>query len=211
MNEERMLQILLAPQMSEKAVRLSAESQYVFKVANDATKPEIRTAVEKLFSVEVKSVRVLNVRADAHGQVAVGEELVAEARAEAEAGGALAVLRSDVGHAAHGAQVHAVHDEDVRAEHACHERRVDVDLVAEPELCVQREHVVDAAAEPQAAVDRDLVLGGFDVCLADAEADAAAVKQALAITPGIERVRGRGREHEGGSDSRRRGAGRERA
>jgi large subunit ribosomal protein L23 len=64
MNEERMLQILLAPQMSEKAVRLSAESQYVFKVATDATKPEIRTAVEKLFSVEVKSVRVLNVRAD---------------------------------------------------------------------------------------------------------------------------------------------------
>ena len=64
MNEERMLQILLAPQMSEKAVRLSAEGQYVFKVANDATKPEIRTAVEKLFSVEVKSVRVLNVRAE---------------------------------------------------------------------------------------------------------------------------------------------------
>jgi len=64
MNEERMLQILLSPQMSEKAVRLSAENQYVFKVANDATKPEIRTAVEKLFSVEVKSVRVLNVRAD---------------------------------------------------------------------------------------------------------------------------------------------------
>ncbi len=64
MNEERMLQILLAPQMSEKAVRLSSEGQYVFKVLTSATKPEIKTAVEKLFSVQVKSVRVLNVRAD---------------------------------------------------------------------------------------------------------------------------------------------------
>jgi len=63
MNEERMLQLLLAPQMSEKAMRLSADSQYVFKVLPDASKPEIRIAVEKLFNVQVKSVRVLNVRA----------------------------------------------------------------------------------------------------------------------------------------------------
>ncbi len=63
MNEERMLQLLLAPQMSEKAMRLSADSQYVFKVLSDASKPEIKTAVEKLFNVQVKSVRVLNVRA----------------------------------------------------------------------------------------------------------------------------------------------------
>ena len=39
MNEERMLQLLLAPQMSEKAMRLSADSQYVFKVLPDASKP----------------------------------------------------------------------------------------------------------------------------------------------------------------------------
>ena len=63
MNEERMLQILQAPQMTEKAVRLSGEGQYVFKVLVDATKPEIRVAVEKLFNVQVKSVRVLNVHA----------------------------------------------------------------------------------------------------------------------------------------------------
>ena len=63
MNEERMLQLLLAPQMSEKVMRLSADSQYVFKVLPDASKPEIKTAVEKLFNVQVKSVRVLNVRA----------------------------------------------------------------------------------------------------------------------------------------------------
>ena len=41
MNEERMLQILQAPQMTEKAVRLSGERQYVFKVLVDATKPEV--------------------------------------------------------------------------------------------------------------------------------------------------------------------------
>ena len=63
MNEERMLQILQAPQMTEKAVRLSGERQYVFKVLSDATKPEIKLAVESLFNVQVKSVRVLNVRA----------------------------------------------------------------------------------------------------------------------------------------------------
>lgn len=62
-NEERMLQVLVAPQMSEKAMRLSADSQYVFRVLTDATKPEVKTAVEKLFNVQVKNVRVLNVRA----------------------------------------------------------------------------------------------------------------------------------------------------
>lgn len=63
MNEERMLQLLVAPQMSEKAMRLSADSQYVFKVLGDATKPEVKAAVEKLFNVQVKTVRMLNVRA----------------------------------------------------------------------------------------------------------------------------------------------------
>ncbi|MCC7121638.1 MAG: 50S ribosomal protein L23 [Gammaproteobacteria bacterium] len=64
MNEERLLQVLVAPRMSEKAMRLSADSQYVFRVLRNATKPEIKTAVEKLFNVQVKNVRVLNVRAD---------------------------------------------------------------------------------------------------------------------------------------------------
>lgn len=63
LSEERMLQTLVAPQMSEKAMRLSGDNQYVFRVLKNATKPEIKTAVEKLFNVQVKSVRVLNVRA----------------------------------------------------------------------------------------------------------------------------------------------------
>jgi large subunit ribosomal protein L23 len=44
-------------------MRLSADSQYVFRVLADATKPEIKSTVEKLFNVQVKNVRVLNVRA----------------------------------------------------------------------------------------------------------------------------------------------------
>lgn len=62
-SEERMLKVLLAPHISEKAT-LSAETNntLVFKVAKDATKKEIKAAVEKLFEVEVTGVRTLNVK-----------------------------------------------------------------------------------------------------------------------------------------------------
>ncbi|RUO39298.1 50S ribosomal protein L23 [Aliidiomarina taiwanensis] len=61
--EERLLKVLLAPHVSEKAT-LTAENDntVVFKVATDATKAEIKAAVEKLFEVEVKGVRTLNVK-----------------------------------------------------------------------------------------------------------------------------------------------------
>ncbi len=63
MNEERLIQILVEPQLSEKATRVAdTHGQYVFKVLADATKPEIRAAVEKLFNVQVSGVQVLNVR-----------------------------------------------------------------------------------------------------------------------------------------------------
>ena len=66
MNQERLLQVLVEPLMSEKATRVADKhNQYLFKVLNDATKPEIRAAVEQLFSVQVVSVRVLNVGARA--------------------------------------------------------------------------------------------------------------------------------------------------
>ncbi|MGH8598113.1 MAG: 50S ribosomal protein L23 [Gammaproteobacteria bacterium] len=62
MNNERLLQVLIAPQMSEKATRVGDKhNQYVFKVLRDATKPEIKAAVEQLFKVQVAAVRVLNV------------------------------------------------------------------------------------------------------------------------------------------------------
>jgi large subunit ribosomal protein L23 len=61
MNEERLMKVLLAPHVSEKSTRLAdASRQFVFEVMPDATKPEIRQAVELMFKVEVDEVRVLN-------------------------------------------------------------------------------------------------------------------------------------------------------
>ena len=63
MNQERMYKVLMAPHVSEKGSRAADESnQHTFKVAIDATKPEIRQAVEKLFDVKVTDVRVVKVK-----------------------------------------------------------------------------------------------------------------------------------------------------
>lgn len=63
MNEERLAQVLLEPRVTEKSARLAdTQRQFVFRVARDAAKPEIKQAVESLFQVEVESVRVANVR-----------------------------------------------------------------------------------------------------------------------------------------------------
>ena len=62
-SQERLLQVLLAPQISEKATFVADKNeQVVFKVAADATKPEVKAAVELLFKVEVKAVQVANVK-----------------------------------------------------------------------------------------------------------------------------------------------------
>ena len=63
MNNERLSKILLAPVVSEKSTR-AAESnrQMVFKVLRDASKPEVRKAVEKMFDVTVTSVQLMNVK-----------------------------------------------------------------------------------------------------------------------------------------------------
>jgi len=63
MNEQRLYQVLLAPHVSEKAAMASEmEGRHTFKVAKDASKLEVRKAVEKLFEVDVKSVQIVNVR-----------------------------------------------------------------------------------------------------------------------------------------------------
>jgi large subunit ribosomal protein L23 len=63
MNQERIYKVLLGPHISEKATVVADKSgQFVFRVAPDATKPEIKTAVEQLFEVKVRSVQVLNVK-----------------------------------------------------------------------------------------------------------------------------------------------------
>lgn len=63
MNQQRLMQVLLAPQISEKATYIAEKNeQVVFRVTTDATKPEIKAAVELLFKVQVKSVQVANVK-----------------------------------------------------------------------------------------------------------------------------------------------------
>ena len=63
MNQERMYQILLVPHVSEKSTLLADEkNQHVFKVAADATRAEVKQAVEELFKVKVDKVRILNVK-----------------------------------------------------------------------------------------------------------------------------------------------------
>ena len=60
MNQERIYKVLLGPHISEKATMASENGSVVFRVAPDATKPEIKKAVEQLFDVKVEAVRVLN-------------------------------------------------------------------------------------------------------------------------------------------------------
>lgn len=63
MNQERMYNILLGAHISEKATIIADEAnQFAFKVAKDATRPEIKEAVEKVYGVSVKEVTVLNVK-----------------------------------------------------------------------------------------------------------------------------------------------------
>ena len=63
MNEAKLYSIIRAPRVSEKTARLQEVSnQYVFEVATDATKADIKVAVEKLFDVKVESVNVVNVK-----------------------------------------------------------------------------------------------------------------------------------------------------
>jgi large subunit ribosomal protein L23 len=63
MNQERLLQVLLSPVISEKAETEDEKRRhFIFKVLPDATKREVGRAVEHLFEVQVADVRVLNVK-----------------------------------------------------------------------------------------------------------------------------------------------------
>lgn len=66
MNQERLLKVLVAPHVSEKSTTVGDKHrQIVFQVLRDATKNEIKTAVEKLFNVKVDAVRTVNVKGTA--------------------------------------------------------------------------------------------------------------------------------------------------
>ena len=63
MNQERLYQVIVSPHISEKGTLLAEEqNQHIFKVASDATKSEVKAAVEELFKVKVEKVRIMNVK-----------------------------------------------------------------------------------------------------------------------------------------------------
>ena len=64
MNEQKIMSILLEPKVTEKSSMIGElNNQYVFKVSKNATKPEIKKAVELMFEgAEVESVQVTNVK-----------------------------------------------------------------------------------------------------------------------------------------------------
>ena len=61
-SQEKLMTVLLAPHVSEKGARVAErDNQFVFRVRRDASKPEIKAAVELMFEVKVDAVRVVNV------------------------------------------------------------------------------------------------------------------------------------------------------
>jgi large subunit ribosomal protein L23 len=61
-NAERLATVLLAPVVSEKGTHIADKyEQAIFKVLPDATKPEVKAAVEAMFKVQVESVQIVNV------------------------------------------------------------------------------------------------------------------------------------------------------
>lgn len=63
MKQERLMKIILSPHMSEKAaIAKEKRNEYVFQVSRDATKPEVKEAIELLFKTKVGTVRIVNVK-----------------------------------------------------------------------------------------------------------------------------------------------------
>ena len=63
MNKERLMQVILAPVISEKSTYVADKfEQVIFKVVPNATKTEVKSAVELMFNVKVDTVQMLNVK-----------------------------------------------------------------------------------------------------------------------------------------------------
>jgi large subunit ribosomal protein L23 len=61
MNKERLMTVLIQPHVSEKAATMAEKAnQYVFRVRDDASKAEVKSAVELMFEVKVEGVNLLN-------------------------------------------------------------------------------------------------------------------------------------------------------
>lgn len=61
--------VILSPVITEKATGQKSENRYVFKVADSATKIDIRTAVEKIFTVKVADVNTVRVKGKVRGAI----------------------------------------------------------------------------------------------------------------------------------------------
>ena len=63
MNQERLLKVIMSPHVSEKAtIGMEKRNEYTFHVIDDASKSEVKDAIEFLFNAKVKTVRIVNVR-----------------------------------------------------------------------------------------------------------------------------------------------------
>jgi large subunit ribosomal protein L23 len=60
MNREQMYDLILGPVITEKSTQASEHNQVTFKVRDEATKPQVKAAIEGLFGVKVKAVNTLN-------------------------------------------------------------------------------------------------------------------------------------------------------
>jgi len=62
MSQERLMSVLLGPHVSEKSARVAeGANQFVFRVRRDASRPEVKAAVELMFEVKVADVNIVNV------------------------------------------------------------------------------------------------------------------------------------------------------
>jgi large subunit ribosomal protein L23 len=62
MSQERLMSVLLGPHVSEKSARVAeSANQFVFRVRRDASRPEVKAAVELMFEVKVANVNIVNV------------------------------------------------------------------------------------------------------------------------------------------------------
>lgn len=63
MSQEKLMNVLVGPHVSEKSARISeSANQFVFRVRRDATKTDVKAAVELMFEVKVSDVNIVNVR-----------------------------------------------------------------------------------------------------------------------------------------------------
>jgi large subunit ribosomal protein L23 len=60
MNREQMYDLILGPVITEKSTQATEHNQVTFKVRQEATKPQVKEAIEGLFGVKVKAVNTLN-------------------------------------------------------------------------------------------------------------------------------------------------------